>query len=493
MPDLLSLAEAEAEAARSSPAALAIVASRGRWKPAPHLTLVNRKLVSAAVTGGVRVVIEIAPRHGKSEICSRYTPPWFLGNWPDKQVVVACYGDDFARLWGHRARDVMLEFGPAIFGCGVRKDSWAADDWGIDGHEGRMRSVGIGGGVTGRGADLLIIDDPVKDAAEANSQVVRDAHWEWWLSTAKPRLESRTASVVVLMTRWHRDDLAGRLIEQEGFEELRLPALAEEDDPLGRQPGEALWPERWSAETLEEIRDSPSGLYWFASLYQGRPTPRKGGMFDRDKAQIVDAIPSGCRMVRWWDLAAGKKAEKTDPDYTVGAKLAIASDRRMYIADVRRGRWRAKELEERVKNTALQDGHDVPVWFEQEPGSGGELYITGTLVPLLAGYPVHWMRSVGDKILRAEPWSSQWQAGNVALLAAPWNEALLTEHEAFPRGTHDDVVDSCASAYARLLAGSADRFLTEAAPECPKCQGPNVAGSLSCRWCGAKLRETMGA
>lgn len=489
MPASPNLAAEEREAARSSPAALAVVASRGSWKPARHLLYLNRQLVRAAVRPGIRLLISCPPQHGKSTITSGYAPAWYLGNYPDKTVILATYEAGVSRKWGRRARAVIARYGPELFGISLSEESHAADRWEIAGHTGGMVASGIGGPITGEPGHLFLIDDPLKNSEQANSPTVRENQIDWWLSTGKSRLHEES-SVVLLMTRWHSRDLGGYLKDEEGFEEIRLPALAEEDDPLGREPGEALWPEEFSREYLEGIRDSPSGAYWFGSMYQGRPVPRKGGMFERDKIAVVDAVPAGCKFVRWWDIAAGKKAEKSDPDYTVGAKIAKAPDGRLYVVDVRRGRWRAKDLEERLKAVATQDGTDVPVWLEQEPGSEGELWITGTVVPLLAGYPVHWKTSSGDKVLRAEPWSSQWTAGNVSLLRGIWNEAYVAEHEGFPRGTHDDQVDASAAGYQALIGGgAADRYLSDAAPECPKCGGPNIAGAVSCRWCGAGLRK----
>jgi predicted phage terminase large subunit-like protein len=312
-----------------------------------------------------------------------------------------------------------------------------------------MVSAGIGGPITGEPGNLFLIDDPVKNAEEAFSPTTREAHWEWWLSVAKTRLH-QDSSVVLLMTRWHEGDLGGRLVADEGFEEIRLPALAEENDPLGRAVAEALWPEEFPADYLQAIRDSPSGIYWFAAQYQGRPTPRTGGMFERDMAGTVDAAPAGCKSVRWWDLAAGKKAEKADPDWTVGLKLSRADNGMFYVEDVRRGRWRAKELEERMRNTASEDGLETAIWIEEEPGSEGSLYLEGTLIPLLAGYNARSQRSTGDKVLRAEPASAQWSAGNMKLVKAPWNEAFKAELELFPRGTHDDQVDGLSGAFSKL-------------------------------------------
>lgn len=433
-------------------------------------------------------MVTVPPQHGKSSLCSHFGPAWYLGRFPDRSVILASYEADFASEWGRKARDVLEEFGPSVFGVSVRSDSSAANRWQITGRRGAMRTAGIGGPVTGKPADLLIIDDPVKNAEEAQSEVVQRKHWDWWLAVGRTRLH-KISSVLVIMTRWDEQDIGGQLIRKAGFSEVRLPALAEENDPLGRDEGEPLWVEMFEKVYLIQLRDSPGGAYWFAAQYQGRPSPRKGGMFPRETVEIVSALPADCRFVRWWDLAAGKKREKSDPDWTVGFKLGRAPNGQLFIADVRRGRWRAKDLQERMRHTAIQDGRECPVWIEQEPGSEGELYITGTLVPLLGGFSVNWRTSSGDKVLRADPLASQWQAGNVKMLEAPWNEDCLAEYDVFPHGAHDDQVDGGSGAYSVLVPTSTEGWMRSAAPPCPHCEKPNIAGARVCRWCGKPIED----
>lgn len=425
-----------------------MLASRGWWRTARHLEFLNRLIVQAAFEP-LRLLIAVPPQHGKSSLFSQFGPAWFLGSFPDLSVILASYEADFAAEWGRKARDVLEEFGPAVFGIWVRPDSSAANRWQVVGHQGAMRTAGLGGPITGKPADLLLIDDPVKNQAEATSETVQSDHWEWWLSVARTRLH-KNSSVLVMMTRWDKRDIGGQLVEKAGFQEVRLPALAEHKDPLGRALGEALWPEMFSRNYLISLRDTPGGAYWFAAQYQGTPTLRTGGMFERAKVEIVEAVPAGCRSVRWWDLAAGKKAEKADPDWTVGLKLSRSDLGVFFVEDVRRGRWRAKELEERMRNTAVEDGRKIPIWIEEEPGSAGSLYIDGTLVPLLAGFNAHGQRATGDKTLRAEAPSAQWDAGNMKIVRAHWNEAFLSECESFPHGTHDDQVDGLSGAFSKL-------------------------------------------
>lgn len=470
-----------------------MLASRGRWKRARHLELLNQKLVEAAVQPDKRLMVFMPPRHGKSELVSRYTPAWFLGNWPDRHVILTSYEADFAASWGRLARDVMEELGMPVFEVEVRGDSHASHRWQIAGHEGGMITAGVDGPITGKGAELFVIDDPVKNAKEAESETYQEGAWNWWQTTARTRFNPG-CSIVLLMTRWHMNDLAGRILAADSdgkWEVLSLPGIAEEGDILGREPGEALWPGRYDIKALRGL-EKDLGDYWFAAMFQQRPAPRKGGMFDRE-VEVVEAVPANCVRVRWWDLAGSEDSQKSDPDWTVGLKLARSHEGVFYVEDVKRFRRSELGIQEAIKNTASADGTDVPIWIEQQPGSEGKNYIA-VLVRTMAGYSVQGQPSSGDKTLRARPVSAQWLAGNVKLVRGHWNGRFVDELRGFPKGAHDDQADALSGAFSKLVADGLDSFLTTVAPECPSCGGPNFASSAStnCRWCGHKLRESDG-
>lgn len=195
--------------------------------------------------------------------------------------MLASHTAEMASGFGRKARDLLSEHGPSIFGVQVRGDSRAADRWEVAGHGGEMYSVGVGGAITGRGGDLMILDDYVKNAEEALSPTIRQKTWDWYTTTWLTRKQPG-ASEIIVATRWHEDDLIGRRLEDlaksgEPHRVLRLPAIAEEHDELGRQPGEALWPDRYPIKRLETIRRTQS--FWFNALYQGRPTPLGGTLF----------------------------------------------------------------------------------------------------------------------------------------------------------------------------------------------------------------------
>ena len=384
----------------------------------------------------------LPPRHGKSELCAIRYPCWYLGRNPDKRVVLASYAADLAQRFSRLARTVIQsESYQRVFeGIGLAQDSRSAENWDLAGYRGGMKSVGVGGPLTGHGANLLIIDDPVKNREEANSEVVRQSVWDWYTSTAYTRLEEN-AAVVVVMTRWHEADLMGRLIEAQkvpGGDQwtiLHMPALSE--------AGEALWPDKYTVEDLERIR-SNIGEYDWNALYQGAPRPREGAMFKRHWFQPVDSVPDGARRVRYWDKAGTEGGGA----FTAGILLAEVSGR-FYVEDAIRGQWSAGERERVIRATAERDGREVDVWIEQEPGSGGKESAEAT-VRNLAGFVARAETVTGDKETRARPYAAQCEAGNVNIVKGDWNPAYVEEHCSFPFGRFKDQVDGSSGAFNKL-------------------------------------------
>lgn len=247
------------------------------------------------------LIVSAPPRHGKSEFISKYFPTWYLGMNPDHRVILTSYADRLAKTFGRRCRDILTDRAEWFGLVGVSDAVAAANEWEITGHEGGMLTAGVGGPVTGRGADLLIVDDPIKNAQEAVSDTVRESQWDWFQSTAWTRLEPGGVCVV-MMTRWHEDDLVGKLLKLgeddlgARISEIKLPAIAGDDDQLGRQPGEALWPDRWPLAVLEK-RQKLMEEYWWKCLYQQQP-----GQYGR--AEWPDeyfAEPFWCDPLEWPD------------------------------------------------------------------------------------------------------------------------------------------------------------------------------------------------
>lgn len=383
----------------------------------------------------------VPPRHGKTEMVTIRYPIWRLVNTPTFRVILGAYNQTLAEKFNLKARRLAM-----YAGVELSKDRRLLEDWETtDG--GGIRATGVGSGVTGMGADLIIIDDPVKSREEAQSEAYRDRVWDWYTNDLYTRLEP-AATIILIMTRWHSDDLAGRILSSEdkfSWRVVSLPAEAEEDDPLGRRVGDPLCPYRFDKLELERIH-RVIGRDYFA-LYQQRPRPREGDMFKRSWFEIIRALPADCQFVRYWDKAGTADGGK----YTSGA-LAGYSNGLFVIADIVRGRWAAADRERIIRQTAILDHASygpVSTWVEQEPGSGGKDSAQGT-IRNLAGFEVHADKVTGSKEVRAEPMSSQAEAGNVKLLSAPWNSQFLDELTNFPTGAFSDQVDSSSGAFNKL-------------------------------------------
>lgn len=447
---------------RATPAGFAEARSRGMWRPAAHLAIVEAACLDTIANGG-RLILSISVRHGKSEFVSKWLIAWYLATHPDARVILAGHEADFAARWGRAARDILTEYG-SEFGVTVSQASGAANRWDLARpHHGGMLTVGVGGSPIGRGADLMVVDDPIKSYADAMSPLVRQRIQDWWTGTMVSRIEPGGA-VILIMARWHEDDLAGFLLREQPGEwtEVRLPAIADDPaDPLGRAIGDPLWPERFPAAELERRRVETSlslgEAVWLAQ-YQQRPTSPTGGMFPPGNWVHVEQFNHGWGEPQWargWDLAA------TDGggDYTVGARLGRLADGRIVVADVVRGRWDAHTVRQRIAETAASDPPGTLVVLPQDPGQAGKAQAQ-QYAAMLAGHSVKIEAQTGSKEVRATGFAAQQQAGNVLVMPGPWRDLLVAEHAGFPRGTHDDQVDACASAF-NALAGNTARPLVQ--------------------------------
>lgn len=400
-----------------------------------------------------RLMISMPPRHGKSELVSKYNPAWYLGRFPDRRVILTSYEADFAAEWGRKARNVLDEFGPAYFGVRVSDDSSAANRWTIEGHEGGMVTAGVGGPITGRGADLLIVDDPIKNEEEANSQTIRDKIAGWFSSTAYTRLEPKGA-VIIIQTRWHEDDLTGRLLLEEidggdRYRKVILPAEALEDDVLGRAPGEALWPERWPLEYLKR-RAKKLGSYRYAALYQQSPQPAGGAVFKRENFRyfwemgnyyllrknngVKRVAKSDCWRFQTIDPAG---TEKQLSDYFVVMTLDVSPDNEILVVDVRREK---AETTKHDRIMAESKGNWHPSYQAVESKSFG-LNIFQRLRN--KGYAITELKADSDKVSRARPAQAMMEAEQFFFRAgAEWLGDYEAELLVFPKGKHDDMVDT---------------------------------------------------
>ncbi len=429
----------------ADPATMAHRLTKGRFLIPPHLALLS-KAVAQAVREGGRLLVQMAPRHGKSETVSVWTPIWLLNAWPTRKVMLASYEADFAAGWGRRARNLIAEHEGELL-VRLAEDSTAANRWNTP-EGGGMTTAGAGGALTGRGADLLIVDDPHKNAEEAYSKAHRDRVWEWWTTTALTRLEPG-AAVIVIGTRWHEDDLIGRILAQEGglWRVLSLPALAEENDPLGRPPGAALWPERYDEASLAHTRASVGERTW-EGLYQQRPFGEGGAFFKREwlesrydvVAPETYRLPDGLT-VRLSDLTRFATVDlavslKTSADYSVIGVFGKTPDGRLLVLHIDRARREGPDLIPAIKRAMA--AWKIPVaWIEK---TGFQLSIVQEA--RRAGVFARELTADKDKASRAYTATTAFEGGRILLpRSAAWLEAFVTEVLAFPRGAHDDQVD----------------------------------------------------
>jgi predicted phage terminase large subunit-like protein len=423
-----------------TPALFARAATDGRFLLPRHVAAISEAICDT-ITGRSEpiLLIEAPPRHGKSELVSKFLPAWYLGVWPDRRVMLAAYEATFARSWGRKARQVFVESTCPVFGRGLSGDNSAADDWSTTAGGG-MSTAGVGGPMTGRGAHLLIIDDPVKNAEEALSATTRENHWDWWQSTASTRLEPGGV-VIGIMTRWHEDDIFGRLLKSGGqIRRLTLPALAEPGDVLGRQPGEALWPERYPVQRLEQMRRERSE-YWWRALFQQRPGKwgeSKWGQFLGDRcmaARWPEAFDVGVVAV---DPSLG--ADDRKGDYSAIVFVGRSGGRLWIDADIRR----RAETEIAVDAVAMYQRHQANLMVLEGNGFQRVLGESFQSAAMSAGcvMPLQTIVNTGNKVLRVSSLGPLLAADLFRFRDNPGTRLLLDQLGEFPRGDHDDGPDA---------------------------------------------------
>jgi predicted phage terminase large subunit-like protein len=421
-----------------------------------HVDILVERLQQVADGSIDRLMVFLPPRHTKSELVSRLFSAYYLYRYPDRWVGLNSYGANLAYSLSRNARDNYRRMGGQIKGDAAAVEQWET------GKGGGMWAAGVGGAITGKGFHLGIIDDPVKNAEEANSEVIRTKHSEWYSSTFYTRGEPGNA-IIVIQTRWNEGDLSGWLLAQEHEEQperwhvVNLPAVAEEQpqefpeactvEPDFRTPGEALCPERYPLDKLAKLAKRV-GTYFWNSLYQQNPVPLEGGMFKRAWFVIANTAPKVAQRIRAWDFAATEGAG----DYTAGVLMAKDNDGVFYVEDVVRGQFSDLEVERIVEQTTTADAArhgNVTTWLEQEPGSSGKA-VAKITIRALAGHVVKAERSTGDKSTRAQPYAAQCEALNVKLVRGDWNTPYLNELAGFPHGSHDDQVDASSLAFTKL-------------------------------------------
>jgi predicted phage terminase large subunit-like protein len=417
--------------------------------PAAHHRLLLSELEALAFGRIDRLMVLMPPGAGKSTYTSVVFPAWWFARHPSSSVIAASHTAALAEHFSRQVRGLIADDASPL-GSALMSDNRAARRWRLA-TGGQYFATGLRGSIAGRRADLIVIDDPVKSQVEADSPAARDLAWNWYRSDLITRL-TPGGRIVLVMTRWHDDDLGGRLLAQNDtrWRILRLPAIAETNDPLHRPAGGPLWPEWEDVAALLRKREAIGERAWSA-MFQQSPRAREGGLFKVDRILTLDMAPDlgQFRPVRAWDLAATSKADDNDPDWTVGVKLLRDADGRFVVLDVVRLRGTAWQVECILVDTARLDGPGVLVSLPQDPGSAGKVVVS-SYVAKLAGFHVSVSPETGSKTLRATPVAAQMEAGNIAIVRANWNTAFVNELRDFPQGRKDDQVDALARAFARL-------------------------------------------
>ncbi|QAY16115.1 terminase [Arthrobacter phage Sonali] len=429
------------------------------------LDLIDEALVRAFNTPDSRLIISVPPQEGKSTRASVMFPLWVLTQRPATRIIMASYSDRLARRNSRTVRNYITTDG-AKLGLTLAHDVSAQNEWQVAGDRGGVYAVGMGGALTGQPADVLLIDDPLKDQKDADSELIRENGWDWWTSTASTRL-APGAPVIVILTRWHEDDLAGKLQAAEDghlWEVINIPAMADHDpekgetDPLGRQPGEFLNSARKrTIKQWEAIKRRVGSRVWNA-LYQGRPSAAEGNLFKRTEWKYYDnplwtenddgtrTIPPGSGVLVMSADMAFKDTKNSD--YVV-IQMWLHRGPNAYLLDQIRGRMTFTETKHKVE-TMVARWPQCAVKLVEDKANG-----TAILDVLKAKFPGFIAVTPHEsKEARASAVTPFVEAGNVWLPApklAAWVGELVDEAASFPNGSHDDQVDALTQALNRIF------------------------------------------
>lgn len=453
---------------------------------ASKLEQVERYVVTGGKEGIGRLMIFMPPRHGKTEL-SKLFQAWFLGRNPDMRVITTSYSSDLANDNSRAVRDMIMSKNySAVFGSltsaeapvEISDDARSIASWNLKPpHKGGMLAAGVGGGITGRGAHLLNIDDPFKNRDEASSESHRRRVLSWYRSVAYTRLEYGGA-VVLINTRWDQEDLSGELLRHmvsdelgDGWDVVFLPAFALEEkqypktadefrenllrgiyipmsgDQIGRAAGEALWPQKYDRERLEIIRSNTMD-FEFSAQYQQMPRLAEGNFFDDGDFQIVERAPEGLRWYRYVDLAKG---QNTGNDFNCTYAVAMDEQGDLYIRDPLKER-NIDEFLPQCKLLMLDDSEAGVTWGIEDVAFQFLVVRDFLEDPRLANIAIMGLPVKGSKEDRARAWRLRAKQGRVKLVRGLWNLDFVRVASAFPNGRHDDDVDSVSGGVA-MIAG----------------------------------------
>lgn len=459
--------ELEKELARRVYSDYVYYVHQGRWFKGKHLLLIcedidlliNNELYNDKGESVQILIIEMPPQHGKSNTVTETLPSYYLGKFPNKRVIEVSYGDDLARRFGRRNKQKILEFGKEVFNIELSKGSSSDTDFEIDTHKGSMISRGIMAGITGQPADLIIIDDPIKNRQEADSETYRERMKDEFLNSILTRM-SANGKLILIQTRWHEDDLAGWI--KSNFKRVKtisLPCEAEENDILGRKVGDALFPEigkdnNWLKEFKESYTTQEGTRAWLA-LFQQRPTNSDGNMIKRNWWKRYRTPPSEfSEIIQSWDCTF---KDSDGSDYVVGQVWGkVGAD--CYLLDMVRARMDLPTTIQSIIDMSNKWPKAFLKLVEDKANGPAVIQILRNRIGgLLAINPE------GGKIARASAVSPAIEAGNVYIPEeADWVYDFIEECSAFPNGKHDDMVDSMTQALNRLI------YFDGSLPEKPK-------------------------
>lgn len=420
-------------------------ASGGKWKRYAHLDYISKKITPSIIKGNGRVIVTLPPRHGKSELISNWLPTWFLFNYPEKKIILASYAAEFAGKWGAQVRQNLTE--NELIKMDLSKTTKSKKQFKtLEG--GQMICAGMGGPITGSGADLFIVDDPIKNYQDAMSPLIRERHKDWFRSVATTRLEPN-ATVIILLTRWHEDDLAGWLLNDKEHDKndlrskytlINMPALCEDEelDPLKRKINDAVCPERYTTQDLEKIK-ADLGELIFSAMYQQRPTSLEGNIVLKEWLRFYDEDPK--------TLSLDEKAIFCDLSYKEGPKTDFTviecwgrKDTKIYLIDQIRARMGFPEQIAAIK--AMAERHPTAAGKYIEEHANGAAVIQVLKDELMGIVPIKPMTSKEARLAAVSP---IFQAGNVYYPNSnyqQWVAVNVGEILTFPNDKNDDTVDT---------------------------------------------------
>lgn len=471
------------------------------YDPAKHhiylagfLEEVKRYMETKGKEGIGRLIICEPPQYGKTEQASRLFPSWVLGDLPDSRIILTSYGADLATENSRVTRNyVGSEAYANLFGARsamdepveLSQESRSVVSWHLKDHRGSVFAAGVGGGITGRPANLVVIDDPFKSREDAESEVYRKKVMSWYRSVVYPRVANTPGAAIIIMhTRWDQEDLVGQLLTQMVSEPdsdqwvvVFLPALAldvekypkdEEEyqenllrgiyvpltgDPLGRQPGEPLWPER--SDVAKILRTRANMLdYDFEALFQQLPRMAEGEFFDDKDFDIVEKAPQGLQWYRYIDLALGE-TKTSDNNSTI----AVAHDAKtgdLYLRD----RIKVRELKEflpQARVAMLSDSELNTEWGVEDVAFQKLVFRQFMMDRSLVKVRIRSVKPLGDKVERARPWQLRAKQGHVKLVRGPWNLDFIREATSFPKGRRDDDVDTVSGGVQMIAEDGGDQ------------------------------------